>query len=407
MIGKLKLKLILLTMTSVFLLLTVLVVGMNVVNFSAISRHADDTLDVLAEAFRPPLAEEKPPLPDKPPKPLGDDRSDTHYFAVLLDKQGNILYSDISHIGTVGEQAAEFAAEVCTKKAARGFIDQFRYLCLREDTVTHVVFLDCKDQLDSFHTFLKVSIGSAAVGFLLVLLVFTFFSSRIIRPIAESHEKQKRFITDAGHEIKTPLTIIGANVDILEMEFESNESLEDIRQQTKRLAALTNDLVFLARMEESEQSAPMVEFPISETVRETAEPFRTPAQAAGKTWICDILPMMTVKGCDKSIRQLVSVLLDNALKYSPEGGTVAIRLFQQGHSAVLTVFNTTAAPIDPETLSRVFDRFYRADPSRNSRTGGHGIGLSIAKAIVHAHGGKITATSEDAHSFRITVTIPM
>lgn len=409
MIRKLKIKLILLTMTSVFLLLTVLVIGMNVVNYSSIARDADRTLGTLAETPLPFPARNKPSLPDRlpPDKPFADEQSDTRYFSVLLDREGSLLFSDVSHVGAVGENAAAFASEAFAKKGARGFIGTFRYLRIREDAGTRVIFLDCKNQLHAFDTFLVVSVSSAAVGFLLVLLVFTFFSSRIIRPIAESYEKQKRFITDAGHEIKTPLTIIGANVDILEMESGESESLADIRQQTKRLTALTNDLVYLARMEESEQSVPMVEFPISETVRETAEPFRAPAQAAGKTWICDILPMLTVKGNDKSIRQLVSLLLDNALKYSPAGGTVAIRLFQQGHSAVLTVYNTTAMPIDPETLSRVFDRFYRADPSRNSMTGGHGIGLSIAKAIVSSHGGKITAASDDPHSFRITVTLPM
>lgn len=408
MIKKLKIKLILLTMTSVLLLLTVLVIGMNVVNYSSILREADRTLDTLAETPLPLPARDRPSLPEKPPhgKPFADEQADTHYFSVLLDEKGDLLFSDVSHVGAVGEQAAEFASEAFSKKGARGFVGTFRYLRIREDAGTRVIFLDCKNQLHAFDTFLIVSVSSSAVGFLLVLLVFTFFASRIIRPIAESYEKQKRFITDAGHEIKTPLTIIGANVDILEMEMESNESLDDIRRQTKRLASLTNDLVYLARMEESEQSVPMVEFPISETVRETAEPFRAVALADDKTWICDILPMMTVKGNDKAIRQLVSILLDNALKYSPRGGTVSLKLFQQGHSAVLTVYNTTAMPIDPATLGRVFDRFYRTDPSRNSKTGGHGIGLSIAKAIVHSHGGKIAASSDDAHSFRITAVLP-
>ncbi len=404
MIRKLKIKLILLTMTSVLLLLTVLVIGMNVVNFSSIVRHADKTLNTLAETPIPPPEQSKPFPYEKPPF---DDQSDTHFFSVLLDEQGNVLHSDVSHVGAVGEQAADFASEVHKKNGARGFVGTFRYLRIKEGTGTRVIFLDCKNRLESFDLFLKVSVGSAAVGFLLVLLVFTFFSSRIIRPIAESYEKQKRFITDAGHEIKTPLTIIGANVDILEMETGYNESLSDIRHQTKRLTTLTNDLVYLARMEESEQSVPMVEFPVSDTVRETAEPFRVLAQASEKTWVCDILPMLTLKGNDNAIRQLVSVLLDNALKYSPQGGTIALRLFSQGRTVVLTVFNTTASPVGQETLDRVFDRFYRTDPSRNSETGGHGIGLSIAKAIVHAHGGKIVAASEDAHTFRITVTIPM
>lgn len=415
MIRKLKIKLILLTMTIVLLLLTVLVASMNVVNYSSIVREADDLLDTIA-ASRLPFPESKarpsgkPDLPDNrfPEQPFLNEHSETRYFSVLLSEDGEVLYTDLSQIGSVSEETAALCAtDVFAKNKPRGFLGSFRYLRTQESEYTRMVFLDCGHQLDSFEMFLRVSTASAAVGFLLVLLVFCFFSSRIIRPIAESYEKQKRFITDAGHEIKTPLTIIGANVDILEMETGSNESLADIRQQTKRLTALTNDLVFLARMEESEHSMPMVDFPISETVRETAEPFRAPAQAAGKTWLCDILPMLTVNGNDKAIRQLVNILLDNALKYSPRGGTVSLRLFSQGHTVVLSVFNTTSAPVRQETLDRVFDRFYRTDPSRNSETGGHGIGLSVAKAIVHSHGGKIAATAETPDSFRITVTLPM
>jgi len=410
MIKKLKIKLILLTMTSVFLLLFSLVTAMNLVNYSSITREADRLLADLADG-RVLFPDEKPPQkPDKPHKdpPLSNDHTESRYFSVCVDKDGTFLDADLSEICSIGADTAKaYAEEVYDEDKTRGFYDSFRYLRIETAENTRIIFLDFGHQLGSFDKFLKVSLISAFVGFLVVLLVFVFVSSRIIQPIAESYEKQKRFITDAGHEIKTPLTIIGANVDILEMETGENESLTDIREQAKRLTSLTNDLVYLARMEESEQTVPMVEFPISETVRETAEPFRALAQAADKTWICDILPMLTIKGNDNAIRQLVSVLLDNALKYSPRGGTVNLRLFQQGHAVVLTVFNTTAVPIDPSTLDRVFDRFYRTDPSRNSMTGGHGIGLSIAKAIVTSHGGKISASSDDEHTFLITVTIPM
>ena len=406
MIRRLKTRLIILTMISVFVLLAVLVAVMNIVNYTSLIRESDRTLDTLAGTDAP-FDSIKPPLPIYP---FSDGRSEMRYFSVWLDKNGNVLHADITHTGSVDESdAASFASEVFRSGNKRGFYESFRYLTDSNQRYARVIFLDCGHRLDSFETFLKVSTASAAVGFLVVLLVFFLAASRIIRPIAESYEKQKRFITDAGHELKTPLTIINANVDILEMELntDSNESLTDIRKQTKRLTALTNDLVYLARMEETEQTVPMVEFPVSETVRESAEPFRARAQAEGKHWECDILPMMTVKGNDKAIRQLVSILLDNALKYSPAGGTVALRLYCQGHAAVLTVYNTCNTEITQAELDRVFDRFYRMDPSRNSDTGGHGIGLSIAKAIVHAHGGKISAAAEDGHSFCVTVSLPI
>lgn len=424
MIKKLQRRLILLTMTSVFLLLFSLVTAMNIANYSSLVREGDRLLDQIAA--KPAFPGEKPsdkpePPPEGVPKPTADlsekavpsnqpsvpTHTEARYFSVTLAENGEVMFADLSQIGSItNDEASSYAAKALACKKARGFLDTFRYLRLEEARAVRIVFLDMGHHLDSFDTFFKVSIGSAAGGFLLVLLIFVFVSARIIRPIAESYEKQKRFITDAGHEIKTPLTIIGANVDILEMETGENESLTDIREQTKRLTSLTNDLVYLARMEEADHTIPLVEFPISETVRETAEPFRAPAQAENKVWLCDIQPMLTVKGNDKAIRQLVSVLLDNALKYSPRGGTIRIRLFQQGHAVVLSVRNTSAIDLDENALEHIFDRFYRTDPSRNSKTGGHGIGLSIAKAIVSSHGGKISAAAENKHTFAITVMLP-
>lgn len=245
------------------------------------------------------------------------------------------------------------------------------------------------------------------VGFAIVFFVVSFCAGRITKPISESYEKQKQFITDAGHEIKTPLTIIIANVDVLEMDIGKNECLEDMKRQAKRLTALTNDLVYLARMEEAENTLPMIEFPASEVVSEAAMPFQALAQAQEKEFICDIQPMLSMRGNNKAISQLVSILMGNAFKYSPAGGTVSLKLAKQGKSLSLTVYNTTQTEVNEQDLHHVFDRFYRSERSRNSETGGHGIGLSIAKAIVTAHGGKIHASTEDGKSFLVTVVLPI
>lgn len=160
-------------------------------------------------------------------------------------------------------------------------------------------------------------------------------------------------------------------------------------------------------MEESERVGTRVEFPISELVTEAASPFRSVAAGQGKELRLDIQPMLTLCGDGEAVRRLVGILLENALKYSPEGSTVSLGLARQGRQAVLTVENCSVLPIDRSQLDRVFDRFYRTDASRNSETGGHGIGLSIAKAIAVLHGGRIRASSEDGSSFRITVSLPM
>ena len=196
-------------------------------------------------------------------------------------------------------------------------------------------------------------------------------------------------------------------MDVLELDYGENEWLKDIQKQTTRLTELTNDLVYLAKMEEADTAMQMIAFPISDVIDEVSSSFHSLAQTQSKTFICKIQPMLTLKGDEKAIRQLASILLDNALKYSPERGTVSLTLNRQGKTINLSVYNTTASEMDPAKLPHLFDRFYRMDSSRNSQTGGHGIGLSIAQAVVNAHGGKIQAVTEDGRSLKITASLPI
>ena len=190
------------------------------------------------------------------------------------------------------------------------------------------------------------------------------------------------------------------------MELGENEWLSDIQKQANRLTSLTNDLVYLSRMEETNNSIQMIEFPLSDVVSETASSFQALAQTQGKLFQCNIQPMISFTGNEKALQQLTNILLDNALKYSPTGGTVSITLERQNKTIQLSVFNTTSTEIQKEQLPFLFERFYRLDPSRSSRTGGYGIGLSVAKAITEAHNGKIRAKTEDGHSIQLTVSLP-
>lgn len=407
MIRKLKFKFILLSILSVFSLLTVLIVSMNIVNYNATVREADEILALLSQnkgAF-PDFGGNKG---DRLPPHLSPELPyESRYFSVLLNDSGQVIHVETSRITAVNStMAIDYAHTALNQNTDRGFTDKFRFVRSHENNAIRITFLDCGRMLDSFFQFLYTSCLIGLLGFAVVFCIIFFFAGKIIRPIAESYEKQKRFITDAGHEIKTPLTIISANADILEMDLGPNESLSDIQHQTRRLTALTNDLVLLARMEESEQALQMIDFPLSEVVADTALSFRAPAQMQGKEFICQIQPMLSLCGNGKAVGQLVSILMDNALKYTPTNGQITLTLTQQGKNVVLTVWNTTAHPIPRDRLSHVFDRFYRIDRSRNSATGGHGIGLSIAKAIVAAHNGKIYADAPNEQSFRITVLFP-
>ena len=408
MIKKLQRKFILLSMSALLLVLTVIITGINIVNYNAVTKEADKLLSIITENKG-----EFPMEPDKfgdrlPPGMSPEIPYESRFFSVVMDAKTNqILFVETSRIITVDKQAAiNYTDVVLQKENSIGFVKNFRYQIHSDNAFTRITFLDCGRKLDAYYNFLFASIAISLLGYIVVFAFIAFFSNRIIRPISESYEKQKRFITDASHEIKTPLTIIHADTDVLEMEIGENEWLNDIKKQAAQLTELTNDLVFLSRMEESDHTLPTIDFPFSEVITETAVSFQCLAKKQENEIEYHIPPMLTLCGNEKSIRQLISILLDNAIKYSPIHENIHLIVDEQGKFISITVSNTTTQTIEKEQLKLLFDRFYRVDASRNSKTGGHGVGLSIAKAIVEAHHGKIIASSPSENTLQITVKLP-
>ena len=237
-----------------------------------------------------------------------------------------------------------------------------------------------------------------AAGVVLIISAFAiwmiviFFSKRAVRPVAESYEKQKQFITDANHELKTPLTLVMTNLDILEAEIGENEWLSDIRSEGERMGALVNQLVVLARMDEDKTNLEMQSFSLSDMIVDVISEFQMLVQERGKTLEAQIDPKVDYVGDETAVRRVVSILLDNAVKYCDDGGSIRLRLEKKKYP-VLYVENPYADVGETE-LDRLFDRFYRADKARTF-TGGFGVGLSIAKAIVTQHRGEISAYKKD------------
>ena len=408
MIRKLRAKLIIASLLSLLLVLSVIIGVAGVLNYTSLVSDADSVLAILREndgTF---------PLGDPPG---GKDRFregrrfspelpyESRYFTVFLSESGSVISVNTGKIAAVDTSTAiDYAVEAVASGAARGFADDYRFTVYASGEETHVVFLDCGRELGSFRSFLATSAAVSAAGLLAVTLLLIFFSGRIVKPFSENYEKQRRFITDAGHELKTPLTIIDADAEVLEMDLGENEWLGDIRTQTKRLAELTNSLILLSRMEEQPRME-KIEFPLSDVVEETVETFQALARTRGKTLSSRVQPMLSMNGDEKAIRQLFTILLDNAVKYADEGGRIEAVLEKQKNTLRLSVFNT-AESVSRESLAHLFDRFYRADASRNSGTGGYGLGLSIASAVVAAHRGKISASSPDGKSLRITAVFP-
>lgn len=372
-----------------------------------------------------------------------ESQFDTRYFTVTINSNGDVENIDTSKIASVSsENAAEYAKKLWKsgKKGdgKSGFAESCKYLTVDEDGSTMYIFLSCQRELSTIKTYILASVGISVFGLVVVFVMIYFFSGKILKPVSESYEKQKRFITDASHEIKTPLTIIDANTEVIEMMEGENEWTSSTRKQVARLTSLTEKLVFLSRMDEEATKLEMLEFSLSDAILDTAEPFKTVARTKGKKLTIDVTDGILYTGDEKTIRQLVSILLDNAMKYSgcssagfeksninktnlnkttqtqndcattinpaPE---IEISLKQSGKNRIITVWNTVdeTANIKKGRQDILFERFYRTDTSHNSKTGGFGIGLSAAYAIVKAHKGKITAESKDGRSIKFTIVL--
>lgn len=407
MINKLRRKFVLLSLGALVLLLAFIVSGILFLNYRSLTREADQVLSLLSKNQGVFPEHGEGPFDWIPHGMSQELPFESRFFSVLVNAKGRVLTAETGSIAAVDAQTAqEYAASALKRSAVRGFIGDYRYVRASEAGLTRVTFLDCGRKLAMARNFAIFSLVMSLVGFAIIAAVVIFVSGRFTRPVAESYEKQKRFITDASHEIKTPLTIIRANVDVLKMDLGENDGLDEIQRQSKRLTELTNDLVYLSRMEEAGNKPQMIEFPISEVVSGVAAPFASIAASKKIDYTVSVQPLLSMTGDERSISQLVSLLLDNAMKYTPEGGRAELKLERQGRKLLLTVANTTASPLAPDDLRHLFERFYRPDASRNSETGGHGIGLSMAEAIVTAHGGKISAKAPESTAFQITAVFP-
>ena len=406
MIRKLRRKLVAVAMLSLFIVLLIIIGTVNILNYTRMVDDAQRTIAIFKEndgSFpRPDMSPEHDKDIFKGMSPEAPYES--RYFSVLMDANGNVSTIDTGKIaGTGTGEAAEYAKKVLDSGKTSGFIGQYRFAVKDKDGGTLLIFLYCGRGLANFRSVLFISVGISLAGMLAVFLLLVFFSGRIVKPVSESYEKQKRFITDAGHEIKTPLTIIDADAELVELECGESEWLDDIKKQTKRLTALTNDLIYLAKMEEGQKNAVRIEFPLSDVVDETAESFRARAINENKQLEINIQPGLAYIGDEKAVRQLVSILVDNAVKYADSEGKIKVSLTNAA-GIKLEVYNT-CEHISKDSVKHLFDRFYRAEQSHNSQTGGYGIGLSVAKAVAEAHRGKISAYTADEKSLRITVLL--
>lgn len=329
---------------------------------------------------------------------------ETRFFSAIINADNQIVRTDTGHIAAISsEEAQTITLEILGSGETAGKYSSYKYRITEKDYGKLIVFVDVSKQRQTMLTYLIWSCSIGAASLLIVFILVSVLSRRAIKPVIENMEKQKQFITDAGHEIKTPLAIISANADVLELDTGKSEWIDSIRNQTSRLNTLVKSLLELSKLDEGKTTLNICIFSISETISQAVDDFQPIAKKLGKKLESEISPKLSIKGDRDSISRLAGILIDNALKYSEENGTVTVSLSQSGKGTRLSVSNT-GCTLKQSELSRLFDRFYCADSSRSRETGGYGIGLSLAKAIVEAHGGKISAkTNNGIITFTATV----
>lgn len=398
MISTLRKKFTVTAMIAVTVLLLAILGAVNGVNAWTNAREADDLLGVLteseAEAGRGPR---ELPMGRRDGElwgrgPTEDSRMAALFFTVTAESDGTVNRIDLSRIASVTEEEAE-TLYAAVGERTDGRVGAFRYRSVtRADGSRVTVFLDRSREWGDVLRVAALSALAGLVGWGLMLLFVMFLSKKAIEPVAENMEKQKRFVTDAGHELKTPLAIILANTEAMELRQGENKYTKNIRGQVERLSGLTQNLLTLARADEGQAPMNKAVFSLGELAEETARPFREPAELKSVTLSTEITPKIDIRANRPQIGQLISILLDNAVKYTPAGGAITLCVKKEGVKTVLQVKNTVSdTSVPPE---RLFDRFYRADEARTQKSGGYGIGLSAARAIAQSHKGSLSAAYE-------------
>ena len=435
MIKKLQTKFIRIAVISLTVAMVLVVGIVNIANWVSVRNELSDTLNLLAEseAFPMPeiLPENESASADRiqtenetaeagnirageenrrrfnPSRHVRNMVSESSWFSGLLDEDGGVSGVLMDRMDNLSEDdAKELIREAAAQGRTEGMIRDYLYRVRETRNGNHeVVMLNCETRLTAVRTIVLISAIACAGGILLAWMLVTLFSRKAVDPIIRNMEQQKQFITNASHELKTPLTVIATNMELLQMETEDNPWVRSTLKQTATLRKLVDELVYLSRMEE-ERPLPEIEtLDPGKLLEETAEPFVAMAEYSGRDMTVTAEKGLRMTGDRASIQRLMSTLCDNAVKYASEG-PVCAEIRGEGRNIVLEVSNPVEEPLTKQQCDQLFDRFFRLDQSRNKeKKSGFGIGLAIAAAIAEKHGGRISAAM-DGNRLVFTCVLP-
>lgn len=388
MMKSLQKKFIRITMLAVTAVMLVLCLSVNIANYVSTQSDLNRTLDMIAD--------HRGTVPEKPTGPFTEETPySTRYFVLRYNDEGVLSDAGLDNIASITEDdVPEYLSFAVSQGEDDGYYNGYQYKISRVGADRFMaVFLDCYQQRRSVYTLALLSLAVTAVCILLVYVIVLLCSKKAIEPMLKNAQRQKQFITDASHELKTPITVIATSLTVLEMEVGKQKWIDKAMAQTEKLKALVNSLVTLARMDEEDSPLQFSSFAAGSAVRETAESFVDFAESEGLSLKLDIDDTLSYVGDEYAVRQLVSILLDNAVKYAAPDSEISFclrksELFAKG---ICIQTSNHCEALETDKLDKLFDRFYRSDESRQSS--GFGIGLSIARSIAEGHHGRITATS--------------
>lgn len=416
MLKKLRVRMIFSAVLAFALVIIFVSVLVNVVNYRIVTRQADDTLAYILDFENrqnrggidrkdPASKDDMPPVPPFMGMSNPESGYITRFFVVKLKDDGSIISVSTDRIASVDStEAGELARSVLEKKADHGYVQEYRFIKGKNADSNTVIFLNVMQNQQHLKILGVITLFVALVSLIIVSVLVIIFSGTAIKPIAANIGRQKQFITDASHELKTPLTSIMTSLDVIAMEYGDDEWTDNIRSQSERMSKLVSEMVILSKLDEENPVYNREKFLLSEAVWEMVEIYQSQAKASGKAINVNISDNIFMNGDKGLIQQLLSVLLDNAVRYSRGDGDIEINVSEDRSRIKMEVSNPCRfdRPVD---VDRLFDRFYRPDSSRNANDGGSGIGLAIAKTVTEIHGGTITAKCPEGKKMIIRVII--
>lgn len=387
MIRKLQIKIVVVITLLLTIVITALMFAINIISQNNSAQQTQERLQNIADSDGT--------MSPTQINPYNNEIGYIDNFSVLLDYNNEVLKISLNR--NIIVQQTDIISYVNAALATgqeTGVIGTYAFMVQQKRYGKIVVFLDISIQQQQNRNLIATTVTIGLISIFIFFVIALILSFWLVKPVKETIDKQKLFISNASHELKTPLAVISANADVLESEIGDNKWLSYIRSESVRMSELVNELLCLARLDDkSGHKLIMSEFNLTDVVLQTALPFESTVFEMGKKFDVDAEPDIMYRGDESSIKHVLTILIDNAIKYSSEHGEIFVKLYTHSGKKVIEVYNTGDG-IPQDKLDKVFERFYRQDEARNSKSGGYGLGLAIAKATVERHNGKIYAKSE-------------